>query len=88
LIRALRPLHGIEIMQEMRTKPEMRTLTNGPGKLTQALAITKDYDGINMMQKGALYVVDNECKPVITATPTPRIGIRVGLDKLWRFSCQ
>lgn len=86
LIRALQPLQGIEIMQVLRTKPEMRLLANGPGKLTQALALTKDHDGVNLMQKGALYVVDNHVRPVITATP--RIGIRVGTDKLWRFCGQ
>jgi DNA-3-methyladenine glycosylase len=41
LIRAVEPLRGIELMVRRRAKPaHVRELTNGPGKLTQALAIT------------------------------------------------
>src|SRR5208282_4295011 len=41
LIRALEPLRGLELMALRRRKPvHARDLTNGPGKLTQALAIT------------------------------------------------
>lgn len=41
LIRALEPVRGIELMARRRRKPmTARELTNGPGKLAQALAIT------------------------------------------------
>jgi DNA-3-methyladenine glycosylase len=41
LIRALEPVRGIELMAQRRNKlPTSRELTNGPGKLTSALAIT------------------------------------------------
>ena len=41
LIRALEPVRGIELMARRRAKPpHSRELTNGPGKLTHALAIT------------------------------------------------
>jgi DNA-3-methyladenine glycosylase len=41
LIRALEPVCGIELMARRRKKPAAsRELTNGPGKLTSALAIT------------------------------------------------
>ncbi len=41
LIRALEPVRGIELMTRRRGKPaSSRELTNGPGKLTSALAIT------------------------------------------------
>ncbi len=45
LIRALEPIRGLELMARRRKMaPEARNLSNGPGKLTQALAITKaDY---------------------------------------------
>jgi DNA-3-methyladenine glycosylase len=45
LIRALEPVRGLELMARRRGKPpHSRELTNGPGKLTQALAITgEDY---------------------------------------------
>src|SRR5437868_6207504 len=48
LIRALEPIRGLELMAHRRGKPAgSRELTNGPGKLTQALGIT-----------GALYGID------------------------------
>ena len=41
LIRAIEPLRGIDLMARRRRKPaDSRELTNGPGKLTNALAIT------------------------------------------------
>ncbi len=41
LIRALEPVRGLELMVRRRNKPATsRELTNGPGKLTSALAIT------------------------------------------------
>jgi len=41
LIRALEPLRGVELMTQRRGQRAMaRELTNGPGKLTQALGIT------------------------------------------------
>src|ERR1700720_1961236 len=41
LIRALEPVRGLELMAVRRRRPaSARELTNGPGKLTQAMAIT------------------------------------------------
>src|SRR5208337_4728295 len=41
LIRALEPVRGLDLMARRRRKPpDSRELTNGPGKLTEALAIT------------------------------------------------
>lgn len=41
LIRALEPLEGIPLMKSRRGKENVRLLCNGPGKLTQAMGITK-----------------------------------------------
>src|ERR1700739_1951204 len=41
LVRAIEPVSGIDLMAQRRRKPpDSRELTNGPGKLTNALAIT------------------------------------------------
>lgn len=87
LIRALEPIRGIDLMARRRRKPaESRELTNGPGKLTQALAITGADYGKNLCGS-QLYL--ETC-----ALPLGRIGrsTRVNVDyagdwasKPWRF---
>ncbi len=46
LIRAIKPEKGIKKMQENRGIVNLKSLTNGPAKLTQALEITKEHYGI------------------------------------------
>ena len=56
---------------------------NGPGKLCREWGITKEHNEIDMVTSKELYVLDTphwEAHEV-----TPRIGIKVGLDKQWRF---
>ena len=61
-------------------------LTNGPGKLTRALAIDRSFDGLDLTDAGgALYLAAGEDiseDDVVTAT---RIGITQGTDLPWRF---
>lgn len=47
LIRAIQPLQGVSVMQQRRNSTGA-TLTGGPGRLTQALDITTDFDGIDL----------------------------------------
>jgi DNA-3-methyladenine glycosylase len=51
LIRALEPLEGVKIMMKNRGIRNIYSLTNGPGKLTKALAITKDLNGIDVTER-------------------------------------
>lgn len=85
LIRALEPLYGLE---EMRTRrnwngPECG-LTNGPGKLTQALAITRAQYGVRL-DRGPLTIRNWRDKPEFKIAITPRIGIRECADWPLRF---
>lgn len=84
LIRALEPLKGIEIMKKNRDK-ELYNLTNGPGKLTQALKIDKSLNGIDVTKEGMLYVINGYKIDKEKIEATPRIGIKTALDKHWRF---
>jgi DNA-3-methyladenine glycosylase len=73
LIRAIEPIMGIG------------QKTDGPGKLTKALSITREQGGIDATVPGALYVgqgVEYDPSDIIA---TPRIGISVEQDRLWRF---
>jgi DNA-3-methyladenine glycosylase len=83
LIRAIEPEKGIKIMQENRCSINLKNLTNGPAKLTQALAITKDHYGVDLTRKSTLYITDGVKPKKIEASP--RIGIRDATEKLWNF---
>ncbi|MCV0430326.1 DNA-3-methyladenine glycosylase [Nitrosopumilus sp.] len=83
LIRAIKPVKGIEIMQKNRKNPDLKNLTNGPAKLTQALKITKEHYGIDLTKKSELYISEGINPTKITATP--RVGITKAVDKLWNF---
>ncbi len=48
LIRALEPVIGLELMQRWRNTKSVRNLCSGPGKLCQALAITKKEYGLDL----------------------------------------
>lgn len=93
LIRAIEPVNGIDLMRLHRTQQKSRqkkqqnvsTLTNGPGKLTQALQITKGHSGIDVTRCGCVYVLQGQAVEKMAIKETPRIGINVGLDKRWRF---
>lgn len=75
LIRALEPLEGLELMARHRGRSVLRELCSGPGKLVQALGITREHDGVELSH-GALRVEPLEL-------PRPRIarGPRVGISK-------
>ena len=66
-------------------KVETTTL-QGPGKLCRHLKITKDHNAVDLMTSDYFYICDEALKPGFMATP--RIGIRHGTDKLWRFVTQ
>lgn len=85
LIRALEPIEGVELMQKFRQRTDIHNLTNGPGKLAQALHITKALYGVDLTKKGELYILD---APEIIASQfcaVPRVGISKAIDVPWRF---
>ncbi len=56
---------------------------NGPGKLCRYFGITKEQNGVDIIESKDLYVLD--IKKTCKFSVSPRIGIKVGLDKHWRF---
>lgn len=85
LIRALQPVAGIELMQRRRpTARTPRQLTNGPGKLTQAMAITRLHNGVDVT-RGKLVVREPLAPTAFEITVTPRIGITKCADLPLRF---
>jgi DNA-3-methyladenine glycosylase len=82
LIRALEPVAGIEIMQKRRNKKDIKTLCNGPGNLVQAMGITKEHNGLSIVDSD-IYVEDTGEKSEIVSTT--RIGISKAMEVPYRF---
>ncbi|UCF58718.1 MAG: DNA-3-methyladenine glycosylase [Candidatus Bathyarchaeota archaeon] len=85
LIRALEPLNGIETMRKNRGNKNVLDLTNGPAKLTEAMNITKKQNGLDLTRSKELFISEPKVKENFEFVPTKRIGIKVGVDKPWRF---
>lgn len=84
LIRSLIPTEGKVAMQQ--TRGNALELSNGPGKLTQALRITQEQYGISLTQHGQLFVIDEQIRfNKEDIQVTGRIGISKAQDFLWRF---
>lgn len=83
LIRALKPQKGISKMIHNRKTTLVSNLTNGPGKLTQSLKITKAQYGEDLAKHSTLYITEGVLPSKIVLGP--RIGIRTAADKLWNF---
>ena len=86
LIRAIKPEKGITIMQESRGNVSLKNLANGPAKLAQALAITKEHYGTDLTKNSKLHIAEGIKPKGITASP--RIGITKAIDRLWNFKMQ
>jgi len=85
LIRAVEPLQGIEIMLKSRSVTDIRELTNGPGKLSQALDITKDLNGIDVTKTNSKLVVMEDQKIIFDIGSSHRIGVKSDLRQKLRF---
>ena len=87
LIRALQPLEGIELMKKRRA-PDGRgidehDLCRGPGNLTKALGITIKDNRLDLVTSN-LTIEDRGISVGEVATG-PRIGIRVAVERPWRY---
>lgn len=75
LIRALQPVCGMAKMYDRRQwRGAVPGLTNGPGKLTRALGITRENYG-QRLDRGTLRIRRWRTKPEFEIAVTPRIGI-------------
>ncbi len=84
LIRALEPLAGISIMQLNRGVERLRDLTRGPGRLAAALRIDRQLDGLDLCEKGPLWLGCDGREPGEIGQSV-RIGITRDADRPLRF---
>ena len=83
LIRALEPLQGLDLMRERRGVSDDRLLCAGPGRVGQALGVTRAHDGLPLdAPPFRIIVPPAEPVPVVSG---PRIGISQAMDVRWRF---
>lgn len=83
LVRALEPLGGLERIRANRGGREEHEWTSGPGRLCSALGITLD-DNALPLQRPPLVLRSDGRRPERVETG-PRVGIRKGVDRRWRF---
>jgi len=82
LLRALEPLAGLDRMRQRRGMQDLRLLCAGPGRLGQALAITRDaHNGLPLDMPPFQLLEGRAGLPVVCG---PRIGISKAVDLLWR----
>ena len=82
LVRALEPTRGLETMRGRRGVAEERLLCSGPGRLCQALAITREHDGL-ALDEPPFELLARESEPELVTGP--RIGITRAVEHPWRF---
>jgi DNA-3-methyladenine glycosylase len=83
LIRALEPTEGLAAMRRRRGLKDERMLCSGPGKLGEALAITRDRLNGLALDKPPFELRGREGEPEIVTGP--RIGITKAADAPWRY---
>ncbi len=81
LLRGGRPVRGREIMTHRRGRRDH--LTDGPGKLCQALGITGSHDGSSVLE-GPVRLLPGP-RPAGEILTTPRVGISRETERPWRF---
>lgn len=86
LLRAMEPLHGIEVMQRNRGDgiPD-RDLARGPGRLAQALAVDRSLDGVDLCSDHRLWLSEPDPKPRVVIGVSTRIGITKEAHRPLRF---
>lgn len=84
LIRAIEPRTGIEAMRVRRGTDNLRGLCSGPGKLTQALAITATDHEQNICVSARRCFRERE--KAVEVFADRRIGITRSADLPWRFT--
>jgi DNA-3-methyladenine glycosylase len=81
LLRALEPTNGLDTMAARRGTSEPRLLAAGPGRLTQALGLTGEHDGLALDRPPfELYAAGD-----VEIAVGPRIGITKAAELPWRY---
>jgi DNA-3-methyladenine glycosylase len=83
LIRALEPTAGLAEMRARRGVEDVRLLCSGPGRLCQALGVTRAHDGLPLDRPP--FELRPRTGPPPPLAVGPRIGITKAADLPWRY---
>ncbi|HVA31433.1 MAG TPA: DNA-3-methyladenine glycosylase [Gaiellaceae bacterium] len=83
LVRALRPEHGLGAMRVRRAVEPERALCSGPGKLCQALGVSREHDGAPLDAPPFELLPRSETPAILTG---PRIGITRAAELSRRYA--
>ena len=82
LLRALEPMQGLSRMRVRRRTDDPGLLCSGPGRLCEALGVTREHDGLALDR--APFELRAGAHPVEIAT-APRVGISRATEFPWRY---
>ncbi len=83
LVRALEPTHGLDTMRERRRLDDPRLFCSGPGRLCQALGVTREHDGLPLDRPPFELLAAEDAVEVARG---PRIGITRAVELPWRYA--
>jgi DNA-3-methyladenine glycosylase len=82
LLRALEPMQGLDAMRERRGLDDPRLLCSGPGRLCQALGVTREHDGLPL-DRPPFELLEGD--GTVDVAAGPRIGITRAAELPWRY---
>ena len=85
LLRALEPLEGLPLMATARRRERPLDLCSGPGKLAQAMGVDGTFDGADLVRGPSVWIETGTPVARDLVGTSIRVGVRVGLDRTWRF---
>jgi DNA-3-methyladenine glycosylase len=83
LVRALEPTLGVDRQRRRRGVDGLRALCSGPGKLCEALGVTREHDGLPL-DRPPFELLPREAAPEIETGP--RVGITRATELSWRYA--
>jgi DNA-3-methyladenine glycosylase len=86
LLRAGEPILGLAEMARRRGRDDPRTLCAGPAMLCRAMGVDRAFDGADLVRGGEVWVGAGSPVPVSDTQVSPRVGIRSGVERPWRFA--
>lgn len=84
LLRSGEVVEGIDVARSRRGRSTDRDLARGPGRLTQALGLTGELKGVDVLADGPVRLTPPQ-RLATRISVGPRVGVSVEADRPWRF---